>query len=48
MKLKKNNDILNGPNVGMIRAAKTEITMSPAVAKQLRDLLDNELKKYDE
>ena len=46
--IEKNNDILNGPNVGMIRAAKTEITMSPAVAKQLRDLIDNELKKYGE
>ena len=44
--IEKNNDILNGPNVGMIRTAKTEITMSPIVAKQLRDLLDKELEKY--
>lgn len=44
--IEKNNDILNGPNVGMIRTAKTEITMSPIVAKQLKDLLDKELKKY--
>jgi hypothetical protein len=44
--IEKNNDILNGPNVGMIRTAKTEIIMSPVVAKQLRDLLDKELGKY--
>lgn len=44
--IEKNNDILNGPDVGMIRIAKTEITMSPVVAKQLRDLLDKELQKY--
>ena len=30
----------------MIRTAKTELTMSPVVAKQLRDLLDKELEKY--
>ena len=46
--IEKNNEILNGPNVGMIRTAKTEITMSPIVAKQLRDLLDKELEKYEE
>lgn len=46
--LEKNNDILGGPKVGMIRTAKTEIVMSPIVAKQLRDLLDKELQKYDE
>jgi hypothetical protein len=44
--IEKNNDILNGPNVAMIRTAKTEIIMSPVVAKQLRDLLDKELEKY--
>ena len=44
--IEKNNDILNGPKVGMIRTAKTELTMSPIVAKQLRDLLNKELKKY--
>jgi len=44
--IEKNNDILNGPDVGMIRTAKTEIIMSPIVAKQLRDLLDKELQKY--
>lgn len=44
--IEKNNDILNGPNVGMIRTAKTEIIMSPVVAKQLMDLLDKELQKY--
>ena len=44
--IEKNNDILNGPNVAMIRTAKTEIIMSPVVAKQLRDLLDKELGKY--
>ena len=44
--IEKNNDILNGLNVGMIRTAKTEIIMSPVVAKQLRDLLDKELQKY--
>lgn len=44
--IEKNNDILNGPNVGMIRTAKTEIIMSPVVAEQLRDLLDKELEKY--
>ncbi|MBR0371395.1 MAG: DUF3467 domain-containing protein [Methanobrevibacter sp.] len=46
--IEKNNDILNGPDVGMIRTAKTEIIMSPVVAKQLRDLLDKELQKYEE
>ena len=46
--LEKNNDILDGPKVGMIRTAKTEIIMSPIVAKQLRDLLDNELEKYND
>ena len=46
--IEKNNDILNGPNVGMIRTAKTELTMSPVVTKQLRDLLDKELKKYED
>ena len=44
--IEKNNDILNGSTVGMVRTAKTEITMSPVVAKQLRDLLDKELQKY--
>ena len=44
--IEKNNDILNGPNVGMIRTAKTEIIMSPVVERQLRDLLDKELEKY--
>ena len=44
--IEKSNDILNGPNVAMIRIAKTEIIMSPVVAKQLRDLLDKELQKY--
>ena len=44
--IEKNNDILNGPDVGMIRTDKTEIIMSPVVAKQLRDLLDKELQKY--
>ena len=44
--IEKNNDVLNGPNVGMIRTAKTELIMSPGVAKQLRDLLDKELEKY--
>lgn len=44
--IEKNNDILNGPNVEMIRTAKTEIIMSPIVAKQLRDLIDKELQKY--
>ena len=44
--IEKNNDILNGPNVGMIRTAKAELTMSPVVAKQLRNLLDKELEKY--
>lgn len=46
--IEKNNDILNGPDVGMIRTAKTEIIMSPVVAKQLRDLLDKELQKYSD
>jgi len=46
--IEKNNDILNDHNVGMIRTAKTEIIMSPIVAKQLKDLLDKELEKYDE
>ena len=44
--IEKNNDILNGSTVGMVRTAQTEITMSPVVAKQLRDLLDKELEKY--
>ena len=44
--IEKNNDILNNPNVGMIRTAKTEIIMFPVVAKQLRDLIDKELQKY--
>ena len=30
----------------MIRTAKTELIMSPGVAKQLRDLLDKELETY--
>ena len=47
-KKKKNNDILNGSDVGMIRTSKTEIIMSPVVAKQLRDLLDKELQKYSD
>ncbi|SFL54645.1 Protein of unknown function [Methanobrevibacter olleyae] len=46
--IEKNNDILNGHNVGMIRTAKTEIIISPVVAKQLRDLLDKELQKYED
>ncbi|WP_305556967.1 hypothetical protein [Methanobrevibacter sp. V74] len=44
--LERNNNILDGSKVGMVRTAKTEIIMSPIVAKQLRDLLDKELKKY--
>ena len=44
--IEKNNDVLNGPNVGMIRTAKTELIMSTGVAKQLRDLLDKELETY--
>lgn len=46
--IEKNNDILEGPNVGMIRTAKTEIIMSPIVAKQLKDLLDKELVKFND
>ncbi|WP_305512273.1 hypothetical protein [Methanobrevibacter sp. V14] len=42
--LERNNNILDGSKVGMVRTAKTEIIMSPIVAKQLRDLLDKELK----
>ena len=45
--IEKNNGILKSSNVGMIRTAKTEIIMSPAVARQLMDLLDGELEKYD-
>ena len=44
--LERNNNILDGSKVGMVRTAKTETIMSPIVAKQLRDLLDKELKKY--
>ena len=46
--IEKNNEILNDSNVGMIRTAKTELIMSPIVAKQLRDLLDKELQKYED
>lgn len=46
--LVKNNDILEGDRVNLIKTAKIEVIMSPVVAKQLRNLLDSELKKYNE
>ena len=45
--IEKNNESSNGSNINMIRTAKTEITMSPLVAKQLKELLDKELEKYE-
>lgn len=45
--LGRDDEILEGPKVAMVRTAKTEIIMSPIVAKQLLDILDNELKKYE-
>lgn len=44
--LLKNNDVL-GSKVDLIKTAKTEVIMAPTVAKQIRDLIDSELKKYD-
>ena len=43
--LLKNNDVL-GSKVDLIKTAKTEVIMAPTVAKQIRDLIDSELKKY--
>lgn len=42
--LLKDNNVL-GSKVDLIKAAKTEIIMHPNVAKQIRDLIDAELKK---
>lgn len=44
--LLKNNEVL-GSKVDLIKTAKTEVIMAPTVAKQIRDLIDSELKKYD-
>ncbi len=43
--LLKDDNVL-GSKVDLIKTAKTEIIMHPNVAKQIRDLIDSELKKY--
>lgn len=45
--LEKNNQISNSNGVGLVKTAKTEIIMHPLVAKQIRDLIDKELEKFE-
>ena len=45
--LEKNNKISNSNLINLVKTAKTEIIMDPMVAKQIRDLIDMELKKYE-
>lgn len=42
--LLKDKDILEN-KINLVKKAKTEIIMNPKVAKQIRDLIDTELKK---
>lgn len=45
--LEKNNKISNSNMINLVKTAKTEIIMSPIIAKQIRDLITMELEKYD-
>lgn len=45
--LEKNNVIQDSGRINLVKTAKTEIIMHPLVAKQIRDLIDKELEKYD-
>lgn len=45
--LAKEGDILDSFNIDLIRTAKTEIIMHPAVAKQIADLIYKELENYE-
>ena len=44
--LEKSNDILDTSKVNLIRTAKAEIIMPPAVAKQIYELIGDELSKH--
>lgn len=44
----KDGSILDSGNIDLVRTAKTEIIMHPAVAKQIADLLNDEISKYEE
>ena len=45
--LEKNKVIQDSGRINLVKTAKTEIIMHPLVAKQIRDLIDKELEKYD-
>lgn len=45
--LEKNNVIQDSGMINLVKTAKAEIIMHPHVAKQIRDLIDKELEKYD-
>ena len=45
--LEKNTNIEDSGVINLVKTAKTEIIMHPNVAKQIRDLLDKELEKFD-
>ena len=43
----KDGDILNSFDIDLLRTAKAEIIMHPAVAKQIADLIYKELDNYE-
>lgn len=45
--LAKDGDILDSFNIDLIRTAKAEVIMHPAVAKQIADLIYKELENYE-
>ncbi len=45
--LAKDGDILDSFDIDLIRTAKAEVIMHPAVAKQIADLIYKELENYE-
>lgn len=45
--LEKNTTIQSSGVIKLVKTAKTEIIMPPNVAKQIRDLIDAELEKFE-
>lgn len=43
----KDGDVLDSFNIDLIRTAKAEVIMHPAVAKQIADLIYKELENYE-
>lgn len=43
-----NDGVIDSDKINLVRTAKTEIVMHPAVAKQICELLASELKNYED